>query len=53
MSVSRAKKAKQEKELQAVFTGKQENKGKLQPGTEIKITAEQEVLPKGACAHKV
>lgn len=39
---------KQEKGLQAVFTGQQKNKSKLQPGTKIKITAVQEVLPKEA-----
>lgn len=44
--------SKQEKGLQAVFTGQQENKSKLQPGTKIKITTVQEVLPKGGCAHK-
>jgi hypothetical protein len=42
--------SEQEKGLQAVFMGRQENKSKLQPGTKIKITAVQEVLPKGGCA---
>lgn len=45
--------SKQEKGLQAVLTRRQENKSKLQPGTEIKITAVQEVLPRGGYAHKV
>lgn len=36
--------------MQAVFMGNQNNKHKLPPSTEIKITLVQEVLPKEGCA---
>lgn len=47
VSVLYAKQDGSQRKLQAVFMGNQEGRGKLQPGTEIKITVVQEVLPTG------